>query len=606
MRDSISLAVAAALIGNGWVSHGVLAKTNSSLNFEEPERDIAPDHAVAPGYRADVLIRWGDPIAAHGKSFNAANLDARDQQGQFGYNNDFIAFMPLPKGSSNAEKGLLCVNHEYTDADLMWSSSDLNDTSKKPEILSYEMAAHGHSVLEIEKVDGRWQVNLDSFFARRLNATTPMLLSGPAVGHARLRTTADPTGRTVVGTINNCAGGKTPWGTVLIAEENFDDYFGGFPEGTPQEQHYKRYGIEGSPRYDWYVLDKRFDILREPNESNRFGWVVELDPYDPASTPIKRTALGRFKHESASVWIDKSGKVVVYSGDDEAFQFLYRYVSSKKFDKKSLDNNSSLLDEGVLFVARFEEDGTLQWLPIVHGENGLTPRNGFKDQGEVLIETRKAAEICGATALDRPEDIAIDPSSGNVYVALTNNKHRTVEQIDAVSPRAPNLYGGIIELIPHNGDHAAERFRWHFFAQGGDPKNSEHGAKYHSDTSDRGWWAAPDNLAVDPFGRLWIATDQDSEQATIGIPDGLYACDIRGPGRALSKFFYRCPDGAEMCGPEFTPDGRTLFVSVQHPGDGVGASFDSPTTRWPDFKSDIPPRPSVVVITKKDRGRIGD
>ncbi len=606
---------AAATVGI-WGKPGGLAAwaaEDGSLGFEEISAAIADTHRVAKGYTAEVLIRWGDPVMADAPPWTPAALTAAAQSRQFGYNNDFIAYMPLPLGGKDSTHGLLCVNHEYTNGELMFAgmTAKTGSAAATRAQAEVEMAAHGHSVIEVRREGARWRVVANSAYARRLTAlATPMRLSGPAAGHDRLKTAADPTGRRVIGTINDCGGGKTPWGTVLLAEENFNNYFQGNPAGTPEAENHARLGVGGDSRYSWGRFFERFDLAKTPTEANRFGWVVEFDPYDPAAQPVKRTALGRFKHEGASCAINPDGSVTVYSGDDERFQYLYRFVTAGRFDSRNRAANRDLLDRGTLSAARFAADGTLRWLPLVWGQGPLTPGNGFAGPADVMIEARRAAELVGATPMDRPEDIETNPVTGRVIVILTNNSARKPDRVDAANPRADNRHGHILELTapPAAGpsaDHAAEVYRWDVFLLGGNPAEPRHGARAHPAVSPNGWVTSPDNCAFDPKGRLWIATDQGSAQRGSGKSDGLYGCDVGGPGRALTRLFFACPRDAEMCGPEFTPDGRTLFVAVQHPGEYKDSSFATPSTRWPDFRPGVPPRPSVVAITRDDGGEIG-
>jgi secreted PhoX family phosphatase len=616
LKGFVTTAVMGAL-GGTLTSRVALA--GSSFGFESVPHTIADDMQVAPGYTAQILIRWGDLVLPGAPAFDPMNQTADAQAKQFGYNNDFLGYFPLPRGSDSSEHGLLHVNHEYTAPQLMfpgWTKegadadaiAEASLAAQTPEQSAVEMAAHGGSVIEVIKENGQWRVVEDSQYARRITPETEMTLSGPAAGHELLKTSADPTGTKVLGTVNNCAGGKTPWGTVLMAEENFNGYFGGTaPETGPLAETYKRYAIPDGWN-PWYKTVERFDVAKEPNEPHRFGWMVEYDPYDPNSVPVKRTALGRVKHEGATTIVNRDGRLVVYTGDDERFDYLYKYVSNGTYDAAAGTANGALLDDGTLYVAKFDED-KLTWLPLVQGEGQLTAENGFPTQAEVLIFTRKAADLLGATPMDRPEDVEPNPVNGRVYVALTNNSRRKAEQVDGPNPRAENAHGQVIELVPPgegaDADHAATEFGWNMLLLAGDPAKEGSGAMYGEGSE--AWLSSPDNLAIDPAGRLWISTDQGDAQAKNNIPDGMYCCDVEGAGRAVIKFFFATPRGAEMCGPEFTPDGRTLFVAPQHPGElaDFASTFENPASRWPDFQDGMPPRPSVVVITKDDGGPIG-
>ena len=591
----------------------------SAFVFDEVEAGIDDKHHVAAGYDADVLLRWGDPLFADAPDFDPAKQTAEAQARQFGYNNDFVGYIPL---EGSAEHGLLVVNHEYTNPHLMFpgivkvvekdGKKALEQAPLTKEQVDIEMAAHGGTIVEIRKDGGKWQVVRDGKLNRRVTANTEMALSGPVAGHDRVKTNADPSGTKVLGTINNCAGGVTPWGTYVMAEENIHGYFSGaLPEGNKEAENYKRLGIpEGS--YEWGAHYDRFDLAKEPNEPNRFGWIVEVDVTDPNSTPKKRTALGRFKHEGAESIVAKDGRVVFYLGDDERFDYVYKFVTAGKFDPANPAANKDLLDEGTLHVAKFAEDGGVEWLPIVFGQGPLTAENGFNSQADVLIETRRAADLLGATKMDRPEDIQPNGVNGKVYVMLTNNTKRKDDQIDAANPRAKNAFGHMIEIAEEGGDFAATKGKWEVLLKCGDPSVADVGASFSTATTANGWFGMPDNCAVDSAGRLWVATDGNNAKET-GRTDGLWAVDTEGSARATSKLFFRVPVGAELCGPQFAPDDKTAFVAVQHPGDG-GADwepfgrpsyYEDLSTRWPDFKPDMPVRPSVVAITKQDGGKIG-
>ncbi len=595
---------------------GARAEAASRFKFREIEAGVDADHHVAEGYDAQVLVRWGDPLLPGAQPLDPMKQSAAAQKSQFGYNNDYLGYIPMPGAANPSQHGLLVVNHEYTNEELMFPGIGLQDPKEvafakmTPDLVAIEKAAHGGSVVEVKREGGKWSIVAGSKYVRRIDADTPMEITGPAAGHARMRTKADPTGKRVLGMVNNCAGGTTPWGTWLTCEENFHGYFWGKLEANhPEARNFKRYGVPENA-YAWGKFDERFDIAKEPNEANRFGWIVEIDPLAPASVPKKRTALGRNKHEGAAGIVNKDGRYVVYSGDDERFDYVYRFVTNARVDLANRAANRDILDDGTLSVARYNPDGSVEWLPLVQGRGPLTEANGFASQADVLIETRRAADLLGATKMDRPEDVEANAKTNKVYVVLTNNTKRKADDLNPANPRADNKFGHLIEMTPPDGDHAADRFKWEILVKCGDPSVADVGATFSSDTTRNGWFGMPDNVAVDGDGRLWVATDGNSAKKT-GRADGLWGVETEGPSRGTSKHFYRVPAGAELCGPEFTPDGETLFVAVQHPGEGeddpgaTPATFENPATRWPDFKPNMPPRPSVVAITKRGGGKIG-
>ena len=560
--------------------------------------------SIAEGYRFKPLLRWGDPIFPDAPEFNIEKLSAAAQEKQFGYNCDYVAFMPLPFGSGSSTRGLLAVNNEYCSPVRMFRH--FKKAKQTREQVDIQLAAHGVSIVEIYKDEqGEWHYEQNSSYNRRITGNTPIGVSGPAADHIWLKTSGDPDGSTVLGTLNNCSGGKTPWGTVVTSEENFQKYFGNLQslsEADPRLAIHRRYNIkEKTSVYAYEKHQARFDVWNEPNEPFRFGWPVEFDPYDPERQPVKRTALGRFRHEAQNSHVAKNGRVVVYSGDDDRFEYVYKFVTKNAYDAENREVNWGLLDEGNLYVARFNADGSGEWLPLVFGHGPLTEENGFTSQGDVLVKTRLAADALGATPMDRPEDIETNPVNGKVYIALTNNSSRgddDKEAVDAANPRPENRWGHIIELTEANDDHTAETFNWEMFLLCGDPADeSTYFAGFPKEQVSP--IANPDNIAFDKFGNLWIATDGQSY--SLNYNDGFFAVPTKGKERGFVRQFFSAVTGSEICGPEFTPDNKTLFLAIQHPGSG--GTFDEPISLWPDGK-DVA-RPSVVVIQSEMDDLIG-
>lgn len=578
---------------------------SAPLNFTEMPRTTDDKHHVPPGYNVQVLLRQGDPIRPGAPEYNPLTQTGQHQEQQFGTDADFISYMPLPRGSNNSTRGLLGVNHENHRAAICFPGVT-SKTQLTREQCEVQMAAQGFTIVEIAKEGNQWRVIKDSRYNRRISTNTPMRIAGPAAGSPRMRTSADPSGTRSFGTFNNCAGGTTPWGTMLTAEENIHNYFSGNAAAGPEAAARKRYNITGKGRYaDWGRYFDRFNMDKEPNEANRFGWIVEIDPYDPNHTSVKRTALGRAAHECATQAISHDNRVAFYSGDDARMEYVYKFVTARPYDPANREANRDLLDHGTLYVARFEANGKMRWLPLVHRQGPLTAANGFNSQADVVIDARRAGDLVGATPMDRPEDVQAHPLTGRVYVVLTFNELRTAAQVDPANPRANNRFGHIVEIVPPlvggKPDHTAAECDWGFFLLGGNPADPSHGARYGGTVSANGWVCAPDNVAFDPKGRIWISTDGQDDAA--GFNDSLYAANVSGPNRGVTRAFFNGPAGCEICGPEFTPDGRTLFLSIQHPGDGSG--YDKPSTRWPDFRADLPPRGSVIAITRGDGGEIG-
>lgn len=574
---------------------------------------------VPDGYSATVLVRWGDPIGdprgMPAFRFDASNT-AEEQALQSGTHHDGMFFFPLPhamasgvgarheRGASSAH-GLLVMNHEYSDDGTLFPDGRANWSLAKVRKAQHALGA---AVLEVRRDTGGWRVVAPSRHARRIHGNTPMRVGGPAAGHALMKTLASPGGRDSYGTFANCANGWTPWGTYLSCEENFHVYFKGREQPTPDEA---RYGI--SARNDlaaWGVVDPRFDVAANPNEPNHFGWVVEIDPYDPDRLPVKRTAMGRKKQEGAAPAICSDGRVAFYMGDDQAFEYLYKFVTAKPWNPTDREANRDLLDEGALYAARFDAQGRGQWLELAFGRNGLTPANGFASQAEVLVKVRQAADRAGATRLDRPEWTAVDPTTGTVYVSLTNNADRGKPGrpgADPANPRAPNRFGHVLRWTEAGGDHAAAAFQWELLALAGDPGSADAGQRGDI-VGDL--YASPDGLMVDARGVLWIQTDV-SPSALLKGDHAVYGNNQMlavDPVTRETRRFMTGPRGCEITGACMTPDGRTMFVNVQHPGEapgGVDPKDPRGVSSWPDHRPDGRPRSATVVIRRNDGGMIG-
>jgi secreted PhoX family phosphatase len=583
--------------------------TAPTLGFAAIPPSTADRVVVPPGYRAQVLYRWGDPAgaAAGSPEFQPGAANTADEQAlQAGMHHDAIEYFPLPRESRASAHGLLALNHEYTDDGLLHPDGRKTWSAEK---VRKSQAAHGVSVIEVERAGMQWRVVRPSQYARRITANTPMRIAGPAAGSAYLQTNADPTGTAALGTFNNCAGGRTPWGTYLTCEENFNGYFGNARTITAAMG---RYGIRRDGfGYRWHEHDPRFDVSAEPNEPNRFGWVVEIDPYDPRSTPVKRTALGRFKHEGAMLALAADGRVVVYSGDDERFEYLYKFVSRDRYDPSDRVANRDLLDHGTLYAARFAGDGTGEWRALRHGDRGLTGADGFESQADVLVRTRMAADALGATKMDRPEWVAVHPRTNEVYCALTNNALRGgagQAPVDPANPRANNVFGHIVRWRESGNDPAATRFAWDIFVLAGDPANPDPGKR---GTVKGDGFGSPDGLRFDERGVLWIQTDVSASVLNKGDYAGLGNNQLLAANVATGEVrrFLAGPVHCEVTGMAFTPDGRTLFLNIQHPGETPSERSDPANPRqwsnWPDFDPGGRPRSATVVITKDDGGVIG-
>jgi secreted PhoX family phosphatase len=595
LKNSL-IAAPVLVVGSKLLTTPSQAAAADGLNFEPVPLSVADTVITPPDYSTQVFLRWGDPLFLDSPDFDPFNQTAESQMQQFGYNNDFLAFFPLPlERPGGSRSGILTVNHEYTNPELMFSNYNLSTITK--EQVDIQLAAHGLSIIEISRSGQQWIYHRRSRFNRRITAETRIEITGPAAGAELLKTSYDPAGSFVFGTLNNCGGGKTPWGTLLTCEENFNQYFanaGRIPDSDPRKAMHSRYGLTtGASERRWELFHDRFDLTKEPNEPFRFGWVIELDPYDPSFLPKKRTALGRFKHEAATVVLSRHRNAVVYSGDDERFDYMYKFVSRRKVSRTNRRSNLRVLDDGILFAARFNDDGTGEWIPLIAGDGALAGSTN----DSVLINTRLAADLVGATKMDRPEDIEVNPVNGKVYAVMTNNTNRGTTGrpgIDAANPRANNRHGHIIEITEDNGDHASRTFAWEIFVLAGDPNDTSGGVPFFAgfDTSRVSPISSPDNITFDKLGNLWIATD--GQPGTLQKHDGIYAVPVEGSDRGFVRQFLSSVVACETASLELTPNNETLFVSIQHPGEG--STFESPSSTFPNGSST--PRPSVIAITK--------
>ncbi|UZN03116.1 PhoX family protein [Cellulomonas sp. S1-8] len=589
-----------------------------------PFRPIAPVPAatdaftVPPGYRWSPIVRWGDPLFSKADTFDPATITPEVAERLLGYNCDYVDLLEDRRGRD----ALLVVNHEYTNEGIMFPPAATPEDLDRQRRVA--MASHGMSVVALQrhKAGRPWTYRVGAPQNRRITATTPCTFDGPAAGSPLLQTVADPAGTTPLGTLNNCAGGTTPWGTVLSGEENVNQYFRAV--GTSAAE--RRYGFtDKETSRGWEHVDPRFDA-RTPgyeNEPNRFGWIVEVDPSDPTAPPVKHTAMGRFKHEGANVRVGRSGHVAAYMGDDERFDYVYKFVSRDRYRRgdRHREQNKALLSAGTLYVARFDGDsptdeltgtgalpsdgafdGTGVWLPLV--VDGVSQVPGFTTD-EVLVNTRLAADAVGATKMDRPEDVEPHPTTGRVYIACTNNTDRGAvgkEGATEPNPRHANRDGHVVELTEAGDDVTATTFGWSILLLCGDPatNTSTYFAGFPPEKVSP--ISCPDNLAFDSAGNLWISTD--GQPGVIGYCDGLFKVPLTGRERGRVQQFLAVPTGAETCGPVIRDADGMVYVAVQHPGED--GSWDAQVSFFPDYVAPGAldrgrwggPRPSVVQVWK--------
>ncbi|WDE98747.1 PhoX family phosphatase [Lentisphaera profundi] len=550
-------------------SHSGYAKENESSGFL-PFNELAIQQAsglrLAEGFKYKTLCAFGDPLHAGMKAYDPKSLSGEEQKKRFGAACDFIHVF-----EQSDDKAILCFNNEFP------------ELGGHPDRAEREQAAYhsvGVSIAAIKR-DGRdeWKIDFLSQLNRRVTPSSKALITGPAAGHERMKSKASPDGIRTAGTLGNCAGGYTPWGTYLTAEENVQQYFSGEIKGHKEEENFKRFGMNDNGNF-FARLDPRFDLNSGYQSALHFGMVVEIDPLEPNEPIKKHSMLGRCRHECAKVRVNKEGYIEVYTSDDQGFEYIYKFISAEKYKEGDRQHNKTLLEAGVLHVAKFAEDGKMAWLPMIFGEGKLTKEHGFNSQADVQIDSRKAADLLGATPMDRPEDIDIDPKTGNIFFFMTGNRARSRDKLNSANPIEMGA-GHIIEL-----NDQGTQGKWNFFVIcgkfSGDPVNST----FTQETSLSGCFVYPDNGAFDRDGELWVCSDGYSFP---GFTDGLWHCEKKDD-RVISRRFATPPKAAEFTGPYFLKNSKELFLSVQHPATNPSGSF-------PDFNH-LKARSAVVVISR--------
>ncbi|MEO0911738.1 MAG: PhoX family phosphatase [Pseudomonadota bacterium] len=591
----------AAVMGAGLLKGTTaLAQQTSRFAFEQLAPQTDGTVHVPAGYKWDVLVRWGDPLFSDAPAFDAATgIPTEGSDRVFGENTDGMEL--FNKGDTE----LLVVNSEYVNTKVNLPAEQEGKAVSADDIVRLQNF-QGVSVMEVTEGADGWSVVVDSPYNRRIHHRTPMVIDGPAAGHDLLKTEADPTGTASLGTFNNCGSGRTPWGTYLTCEENFNGYFGTTEELALDDVHaagFKRYGVSTKVdpgRYNYHGFDARFDLSKNPNEPHRAGYIVEIDPWDPEATPVKHTALGRFKHENAAYALAPDGRVVVYMGDDERGEYMYKWVSRDIYVPGG--DTSTLLSEGQLHVAKFNDDGTGVWIALTPEDTGMTA-------AEISVFTRMAGTAVSATTMDRPEWIAVNPTAVEAYCCLTNNSRRGALNDDgtvrtnaagepmvpnAPNPREVNRYGQIVRWRPHSDDHGAATFDWDLYVMAGNPTVHTEGPYAGSANINAGnLFNSPDGMQIDTTGLIWIQTDGDDDNegdfAGMGNNQMLAGDPVTGEIRR----FLTGPNGSEVTGLTWSADRRTMFVGIQHPG-----------TPFPDGEGSLP-RSAIVVVKRDDNELVG-
>ena len=549
--------------------------------------DIATDFDIhlPEGYGWKPLVRWGQALfsEAEGAWSPESGVPVAMSDKVFGENTDGMELFVIDG------KEVIAVNSEYVNPkiNLPAASEGVPQTADEVTLLKN---MQGVTVMEVADSGNGYEVVVDSPFDRRITHETPMTMDGAAAGADLVRTKADPEGMSPKGTTNNCGAGKTLWGTYLTCEENFNGLFGATGE-MPLGEGYGRYGIGGESQYAYEKFDPRFDISSEPNEPHRHGWITEIDPADPSSTPVKHTALGRFKHENAEMVQAADGRIVVYMGDDERGEFIYRYVSNRTWAEGQPTNG--LLSDGTLYVAKFNDDQTGEWLALTPETTGMAP-------AEMLVFARMAGSKVGATTMDRPEWIACHPQRAEAYCSLTNNSNRGIKAnaggdatpVGGPNPREANEYGQIVRWRPEGEDHGATAFTWDLYVMAGNPAVHSDAYAGSPNINQGNMFNSPDGMAFDTTGLLWIQTDGDDSNQGDFAGQGNNQMLIGNADTGEIARFLTAPNGAEVTGLCWSADRRVAFVGIQHPGGS-----------WPDGEGK--PRSSVIAVWREDGATIG-
>ncbi len=504
--------------------------TSSENIFFKPLEPSAEDRFILPeGFKYELIRTWGDKIT---------------DTDYFGFNNDFVGYIPIDflQGGKNSKDGLLVVNHEFPSPLFINNYTDEDfklERIKTKEEVDKEKKSVGISIFRVKRENGEWKFIYDEKYNRMIDANTQIKICGKAAGSEMIKSADYATG-----TLANCSGVLTPWGTLLSGEENFQDYF----------------SSENIWEYRWNDAVKDYVI-------EHYGWVVEVDPFNKNSVPKKRTSLGRFRHENVAISISDNKKVAAYMGDDKVNECVYKFVSSNSYDENNRESNMDILDDGDLYVADF---GNSKWQLLDYDQREEL-KSAFKSQADVLVNCDRSSKLVGGTECNRPEDIEINPLDRSVFIAFTNNSKKK------------DYDGSIVRIIEKNNDPESLEFEWEVFATGG---------------VDSGF-SCPDNLTFDSKGNLWVFCDVSNTKLNKDryIPfknNSLFMIPTADENKGKAFRFASGPVDCEMCGGTFTPDESTMFVSVQHPGEN-SLTLENPTSRWPNFGNDIP-RPAVIAI----------